>query len=523
MSGSSIVSQPRVTIAIEGAQETIGNSPQQILIVGAYNPATATAISGELTQNVPSDDASINKLFGAKSHIAAVARNARKMNGINKIDAIAINATGLATAATATISVVGTPSESGSFKVVVGSYRDHRYEIAVASDDTATTIAVKIVNAVTADTEVQVTAANSSGVVTLTAYDKGVTGNDIPLKIIDGLSVAGIAVTIGASPFSIGAGDICTDSVFDVVGNERYQTVVYPSNSDLQFLTDFLTPRWNADNIILDGLGLIASSDTYANVLAVGAALNSQSVSIIGSKVISDDGHKGSSVVEFLDCQTAQFAGARARRLTDGALIADLIVGASALDNFGGAALASRPLFNTPFQYMPLVDIGKGWSDSEVELLLAAGVSIIGSNRTRTGAIAGEIVTTYKTDAAGNPDESFNFLNKVDTSSQCREFFHNNIKKNFAQTRLTTGSLVPGRPMANEASIRGYAMSLYRELSGIDYALTVSGEASEKIFAQNMTISIDMSLGRVTAVFGKVPLVSQFREFLGTFRVAFDV
>ena len=66
-------------------------------------------------------------------------------------------------------------------------------------------------------------------------------------------------------------------------------------------------------------------------------------------------------------------------------------------------------------------------------------------------------------------------------------------------------------------------MSLYADLSGSDYALTVAGEASQKVFAENMTVTIDMSQGKVTVVFAKVPLVSQFREFLGSFRVAFDV
>jgi len=522
MSGSSIVSQPRVTIGIEGAQENIGNSAQQILIVGAYNPANGTATAAALTENVPNNDGAINTLFGAKSHIASVARNVRKMNGINKVDAIAIDATSLTTASTATVTVAGTATASGSFDLVVGSYKDHKLTINVASGATATVIGDAIDTAIAADTSLQVTSSNSSGTVTLTASDKGLTGDVIPLEIVGGSSVAGVTAVV-TTGFASGAGDLATAGLFDVIGNERYQTIVYPSTSDVSILTDLLDARWNADNIVLDGVGIVGSVGTYSQVLAVGTAQNSQSLMVIGSKSVATNALRGSSMVEFLDNVSAQFAGARARRLTDGALISDLVIGSAALDAFGGSALASRPIFNTPFSYLPLIGIGLGWSDSEIELLLAEGISVLGSNRTRTGAISGEIVTTYKTDAAGNADESFNFLNKVDTSSQCREYFHNNIKKAYAQTRLTTGSLVSGRPMANEASIRGYLMSLYADLSGSDYALTVAGEAAQKVFAQNMTVSIDMSQGKVTVVFAKVPLVSQFREFLGSFRVAFDV
>jgi phage tail sheath gpL-like len=494
MSGSSIVSQPRVTIGIEGAQENIGNSPQQILIVGAFNPATATATSAVLTENVPNNNGAINTLFGAKSHIASLARSLRKMNSISKIDAIAIDATSLTTAATATVTVAGTATASGSFQLVVGSYKDHKLTINVASGDTATVIGDAIDTAVAADTSLQVASVNSSGTVVLTASDKGLTGNVIPLQIVSGSSVAGVTAVVTAG-FASGAGDLATAGLFDVIGNERYQTVVYPSTSDVSILTDLLDARWNADNIVLDGVGVVGSVGTYSQVLAVGAAQNSQSLMVIGSKSVATNDLRGSSMVEFLDNVSAQFAGVRARRLTDGALISDLVVGSAALDAFGGSALASRPLFNTPFAYLPLIGIGYGWSNSEIELLLASGISIVGSNRTRTGVLAGEIVTTYKTDAASNPDESFNFLNKVDTSSQCREYFHNNIKKAYAQTRLTTGSLVSGRPMANEASIRGYLMSLYADLSGSDYALTVAGEASQKVFAENMTVTIDMSQG----------------------------
>tara|TARA_R110000765_G_scaffold46663_1_gene96193 strand:- start:758 stop:2383 length:1626 start_codon:yes stop_codon:yes gene_type:complete len=541
MTGSSIVSQPRVTIGIEGAQENIGNSPQQILIVGAYNAAASgSANTGVLTENVPNTDAGINALFGAKSHIASLARSLRKMNGINKVDAIAIDATSLTTAATATITCAGTTAVAGTFDLVIGSFRDHKITVSYQTSYSASDVANNIEIAINADTSLQVTATRAGDVVTLTAADKGLTGNEIPFRIIpNGTSssyfLASGAVVIGrsgggggvslvtTSRMAGGVGDIATSGLFDVVGNERYQTVVYPSTSDVTILTDFLDPRWNADNIILDGVGIVGSVDTYANVLAVGAAQNSQSLMVIGSKNVNSQSYRGSSLLEFTDNVSAQVAGVRARRLTDGALISDLVIGSAALDSFGGSALASRPLFNTPFAYLPIIPIGLGWSNSEIELLLASGISILGSNRTRTGVISGEIVTTYKTDAASNPDESFNFLNKVDTSSQCREYFHNNIKKAYAQTRLTTGSLVSGRPMANEASIRGYLMSLYADLSGSDYALTVAGEAAQKVFAENMTVTIDMSQGKVTAVFAKVPLVSQFREFLGSFRVAFDV
>lgn len=521
MSGSSIISQPLVTIAIEGAQGTVSNAPQKVLVTAAFDPANGTAASGALTQNVAIDNATINALFGPRSQAAGACRSFRKINQVTQLDVIALDSTG-ESAATGVLTATGTATAGGTIQIVVGSSSDHTVDVTVISADTATEVGDAIEAAINADLTIPVVAVNSTGTVTLTAYDAGLTGNDIALRVIGGTAVPGITVVV-TTAMTGGTGDIITSSTFDVVDGVRYQTVAYPGSSDLAELTGFLDPRFNADNEILDGAGIVTQDDTLSNLLATGNAENSQSLVVLGFNSVDETDYRGSSLLELELSTSAWLAGARSRRLTDGALTSDLLTGAIGLDAFGGPALASRPYANTPFSGLPIIDIGLGWIAFEIEQLLAAGISTIGANRTRTDAIAGEIVTTYKTDSAGNPDDSFNFLNKVDTSSGSREYIANNVKKQFAQTRLTSGALVEGRPMANEQSIRGFMMGLYRDLSSPDFALTVAGAAAEKVFAENMTVTLDLSLGRVTAVFAAVPMVSQFRDFLGTFRITFDI
>ena len=157
----------------------------------------------------------------------------------------------------------------------------------------------------------------------------------------------------------------------------------------------------------------------------------------------------------------------------------------------------------------------------EIDSLNTSGISTIGNNRAGNQVILGEQVTTYKTDSAGNPDVSFKFLNFVDTSSNAREFFVNNYRNVYAQSRLTGGDLIPGRDMANQASIEATTIGFYNTLSGADFVLTQAGEEARRFFIQNLIVSLDLATGTVTVDMG-TPLVTQLRNLFGTMRIVFS-
>ena len=134
----------------------------------------------------------------------------------------------------------------------------------------------------------------------------------------------------------------------------------------------------------------------------------------------------------------------------------------------------------------------------------------------------GEIVTTYKTDSAGNPDVSFTFANFVDTSSNAREYFANNLKSRFAQSRLTEGDVQRGRDMANAVVIGAFLDGLYQDLSGPDFVLVQAGEDALQFFKDNRTITLNLAQGRATITM-KVPIVTQLREIIATMQIAFSI
>ncbi len=133
----------------------------------------------------------------------------------------------------------------------------------------------------------------------------------------------------------------------------------------------------------------------------------------------------------------------------------------------------------------------------------------------------GEIVTAYKTDIAGNPDISFKFLNYVDTASGVREYYSNNLRKRFAQSRLTLGDTIRGRDMANDLTIRVFCEKLYQDLSSAAFVLLQAGEDATKFYKDNLDISLDLATGRATITM-TVPLVTQLREIIATIKIAFD-
>ena len=512
-----VIMQPKVNVSIVPSSEEAANTAQKILIVG-QKVAAGSATAGALVENIANGGAE-DALFGAASMLATLVRENKRRNQQVQVDAIPLDDNGSGVAATGTFAVSGTATEAGTLTVIAGSERNHKYSIAVASGDTATVVGAAIAAAITADTNAPVTAANVTGTVTCTATNDGTYGNYIPLEIRG--EVAGITTTV--TGMASGATDPTLTGIFDVIADKRYQAIVWPYPSDTVEVRNLLDARFNADGRVLDGVAFTAINDTLGNLSSLATALNSESLVIIGGKQESETNYKGGDIVEIPMVKAAAFAGFRGLRLdSDGFNVSDLVITANGpLDSFGGPALASKPYFNTPFDRLFPIKTGRGFDDSEIETLHDDGVSVLGNNIAANGVITGEIVTTYKTDTAGNADVTFKYLNYVDTASQSREYFYNNYRKRFAQSRLTEGDILKGRDMANANVIRSYSKRLYQDLSGVDFVLLEAGETALNFFDTNLIIAIDKALGKATVQM-TVPIVTQIREIAATLKIAFS-
>ena len=506
------ISRPSVTFNIIPASQLATVTAQKALIVGQML-GTGTATDGELIQDHP-DDGSEDTLFGARSHVAGMVRAFKRENKISQLDIIPLDDAGGATQGTATVVFTGPSTEAGEVNIIVGSENDHNYEVSIASGDSATDIGDALEALITADTDAPFTAVNAAGTVTITAANGGTLCNDWGLKTTG--TVAGVTTTL--TGWAGGATDPTLTSVLDVIGNIRYQTIVWPAAYTIATVADDLDAKFNVTNKVLDGVAIQCQADTLSNLKTYVSTLNSQSVVVPGQAIAATDTRKGPATMEMLDIVAAEMAAIRALRLTTDANLTQYLTTVAPRDQYGGIAIGSLPYFNTALPNVAVANPADEFSEEDLTELTGNGVSTYGPNRAFNGTIFGEIVTTYLTDTAGNPDTSYKFLNTVDTASLIREFFFENFKSRYAQTRLTDGDLLPGRDMANESSIRAFCHELYDELA--DDALVQKGTDAKKDFNDNLSITLTLSEGKVTINMAPL-LVSQLRIVIGTIQINF--
>lgn len=517
---------PDISINLLPASHKVVNDEQKILFIGQISAASA-ARGLTLYTNV-GINADEDALFGKNSMLATMIRAARVYNKVSRFDAIALDDVAAGTQAAGSATFAGTATEAGSITFYIGSKNEnpvlnHTYVIPVAVGDTADIAGGKLADAITADLYAPVTAVNTTGTVAITAFHKGTEGNSIGIEISG--RVAGL--TCALDGMTGGATDPAVTAVFALVQDIRYQTIVYPSYVRDAAKT-FLDARFNMDKKIRDGVGIDFMTDSTANIVTACNAKNSPSI-VIGANHLYSSPVKffvGSSVFELNTVIASTIAAIRALRLTKDVSLAQFISASyGAKDSFGGMHMASFPYFNTLLPGLPLEESGKGFSDDDLTALTEAGALTIGNNIANTAVIMGTAVTTYKTDTASEPDPSFKYLEYVDTGVTCREYMYNNLRERFAQSRLTSGSMVVGYSMANKEMIEAFITGLYVDLAGV--ALTrigkdpVTGVDWLVYFKTNLNVTLDLSIGKVT-VNMLLPIVTQLRSMIISMQFSFS-
>jgi phage tail sheath gpL-like len=513
---------PYVTANIKSALTAQGAGERSILLVGCMTSGTAT--SGQLKEGIISK-AEFNDFFGAKSQIAIAGRaliDALSISKIKpKVSAIGLTDNASGVQATGTIAFSGTATASGTLTVYINSKRNGKYELNVASGDTANSIGTSLTALITANTYSPVTAVNTTGSVALTAVNDGTQGNNIGIKI-DG-TVAGITTTLTA--MSSGATNPVLTSLFDPIVDKRYTSIVYPSDWGLSTLTNFTEARVNVDNKIVDGLGISCKFDTYANTNTTADALNQKTLGYIGIPLVSSSTHKGGAIFEnplVIACYVAAY---RELRLTVDANVSTITTNGQSI---GGSFFAGIPYHNTPFNLLPIIETGHDFTDVECAELEKSGVWLLRNNPANTTIISNEAVSTYKTDALGQPDPTFKYINYFDTLTVIRDYVFQNLKSDFSQHTLTTGDvLVAGRPQVNKEVFIARMMKYYGDLSGINgnnnYALLRAGSQEAKAFKKAIEDSIVITLvdGKITTE-SIANIVTQVRNIIVNFTPTFE-
>jgi hypothetical protein len=321
-----------------------------------------------------------------------------------------------------------------------------------------------------------------------------------------------------------GATNPALTSLFDPVADKRYTSIVYPAVWGVSTLTTFTEARFNVDNKIVDGVGIVCKDATYADSNSALDALNQKTLAYISNALISSSTHKGGAIFESPLVIAAYAAAYRELRLTVGANVSTITTNNQSI---GGNFFGGIPYHNTPFSLLPVIETGNDFSDEECVELESSGGWLLRNNPANTVVISNEAVTTYKTDALGQPDITFKYLNYVDTFTITRAYFSNNLKADFSQHILTTGQLIAGRPMVNAEGFVARMMGYYSALSGINgnnnYVLLRAGTEEAKAFKQAIEDSIVITLSTGTITTESIAnTVTQLRNIIVNFTPTFE-
>lgn len=482
---------------------------------GAAAAGSAAALT--LITDLEQTPAEINERFGDGSHLAMVARGWRGVNEYTNTDAMPLADASGCTYATAKCAVSGTATKDVSIYLSVVSKEKHTYKADIVSGDTAADVIEKLASAIGNDRWMPFTAFNDEATyVEFTAVNGGTHANDW-LIALDGY-VPGLTFTL--TGWSGGATDPSLTTVFDDLANIRYQTIVWPAKYGTTELKAYINPRKNVDNNVMDGRAFQYQNVALATVKSTASGLNSSEICLLWNEPTSQSNRwLGPHLPEAPDVIAAKFAAARARRFEDDVSISDIVATNEPLDQFGSVDTASLPYFNTP-----LLGVGaplKGTGATEAEQLEAedGGVTVVGVNRSLNTVVMGTVVTTWLQDVAGNPDDTWKYLNWRDTHGAIREYVVLNVRKRFAQYRLTNGDTIPNRAMANADMIAGYILELCMDLA--DMSLVQKGQAARQYIEDNMVVTLDLA-NRKASVVLKVPMVSQLATILGTVQFVFE-
>lgn len=487
---------PIINWQVMAGDSKAGFSEQRILIIAQ---GSGTNVTKTLIEDIQGNE--VVALCGAGSLATRAYDRFRQFNKANEIDIITLDEPVGATKAQGGFKVTGTAGENKTLNIKVG---DDLFLVraTVLKDATASQIAVVIKDAINAkDYPYTATIDGADDTLVLIDFDiGGEVANGITVVAKD--RVLGLEFT--AIPFSGGAGAYDVDDIFDGI-TKRYQTVLFDKAMNFDAVETWLQSRINMSNTVKGGQGITMMNGDLSTVKDFANTKNSQSITLLGNL----DEMKFNALPILA---VAEVGAIRALRLTDGAVLGNLVL--EAQEAFGGINKSSLPYHNTPISYdEPLNEL----IIEQVQDVNDAGVSLFVP--ATIGVVLGTITTLYKVDNSGIEDNTFKFLNAMDTSLAVQEYLFVNSQKEFGQTRATGGDLVSGVAMTNELSVKAYIVGLYQDM--VDMALVQGGADALKSFKANLTVTLDSASGTYS-VYAPVAIVSQFRGLNGVVAISYD-
>lgn len=427
---------PLFSFEVDPSKANQSSQPQRALVIGQKTAAGSIAADIPLLCQGP-DEA---KVLGGAGSILALEIGAYVANdnfGEVWYGPLADNAAG--TAATGTVTFAGAPTAAGTVSAYIC---DVLTPIAVTTSDTPTTVAAALGAAINANTDLPVTAASALGVVTITAKNKGLVGNDLDLRTNFYGTTQGEANVPGLTCTIVGmAGGATNPLMTNLIGNmgeETFDFIVSPFTdvASIQALTQLLndaTGRWSWLTGLYGGV-FMAYRGTAAVCATFGQTMNDQHASCMG----------------FYDSTTSNFIWAAA------------YAGAAAVSIRANPA---QPLNTLVLQGVRAPPLQSRFTPSLRNTLLFDGIATWKAANDGTVAIE-RAITTYQTNPQGQADDSYLQVERMYQLMAIIRTLQTAVVGKFSRVTLVAdGTLIPaGSNCVSPSIIRAEIIAQYNAM-----------------------------------------------------------
>ena len=444
-----------------------GGINQRTLILGQMTAA------GNAAPNVPVISAGVGDAqtkYGVNSALASMVAAYRQNDTFGEVWCLPLSDATGASAATNTVTITGTPTANGVISLYIGgggSWGDGTglYSIPVTTTSTPTTIAAAIVAALTADSLCPVTASSTAGVVTLTAVNKGLIGNDIDVRLnylgaLGGqVTPAGLTVAVATPQCSGGLLNPALTTALANCGDTLFDFIVCPftDTASLTALNSFLnaqTGRWSWSQQIFGGYFAVARG-TFGALTTLGAALNSQYGSVLG----------------VYDTPTPCW------------IVAAQMVGAAAISLRNDPG---QPLQTLPITGMLAPPTASQFPLSQRNSLLYTGISTFTADQAGVCHIE-NLITTYQTNAYGSPDASYLQVETMYLLAYVLRYMSARITSKFGRMKLAANGtrFAAGAAIVTPNILKAEVIAAYQDLEFNGYVQDSTDFANNLIVEQN--------------------------------------
>ena len=460
---------------MDASQANSATVLQNTLLLGQMTAAgTAPPAQAMLIESL----AQVQQACGRGSMLAAMAARYLERDPFGPLYIMPLQDAAGSAAATGTITVTGPATANGTLNIYIAG---NRVQVGVTNADTATTIAANIVAAIVANPDLPVTATAAAAVVTLTAVNKGLSGNDIDLQQ-NYLGTAGGEYPVGGVTlvFTAMSGGSANPTITTALANlssEPMDFVCCPYNdtANLDALKNFFADdvgRWSWQQMIYGG-AFAAFRGTLGQCTSFGLGRNDQHVSVMAF-------HDSPDPV-WIWATEVTAAAASSLRVDPG-----------------------LPLqyINTTLKAPP---IATRWTLGERNTLLYDGMSTTRVGQDGT-VIVERMCTTYQKNAAGAADNSYLDVETMYGLMYVARDLADYLLTRYARKKLVsdTTPVMYGSNTVTAPMIRTSVIMEYRVLEQGGYV------QNSTIFAQNVVV--ENAGNGLVKILAPVDLVNQLRQ-----------